>query len=460
MAEVKLPCGASTTTLAMDDHMELVRQEATLPLEPEPDIAAGVKRALDAPIDRPPLNELAKGMKRVTVAFDDPTVPCYAPVWQAALTQIVDQLNAAGVADEGITLLCANALHRQFTHEELGKTIGQALVDRFGERLLCHDAEDSANMVHFGHTEQGHDVEVNRLATDTDLCIYLNTSCWRAFNGGWKSVCVGLSTYRSIKWHHTPDVMSMSIEKNQMHATLEQMGAILVDKLGDEQFFKVETVLANPMQLGKMWSGSVAATRKEVLSLFAQKGKSRRDLLDEKADIVCYGVPAWSPYAAYAKMNPLLTLVSTGLGYLGGVIEALGKPGCSVVLATPCKDEWDDVHHPSYREVWQTVLADCKDPYEIRRRYEGAYAKREDYLEKYRRGFGFHPTHGIMATYPLKRLKHAARIFVAHADAPLVEHLGFIPTSSMNDGIAQARAIHGAQAKVAVVKYPTAFNRQ
>ena len=44
-------------------------------------------------------------------------------------------------------------------------------------------------------------------------------------------------------------------------------------------------------------------------------------------EVVIYGVPDWSPYATFAKMNPLLTLISSALGYMGGYIEAVGKPG-------------------------------------------------------------------------------------------------------------------------------------
>jgi hypothetical protein len=51
-------------------------------------------------------------------------------------------------------------------------------------------------------------------------------------------------------------------------------------------------------------------------------------------------------------------------------------------------------------------------------------------------------------------------VYVAHAEVPaLVEHLGFIPTPTVNDAIARARAIHGPHAKVALVQYPPAFNR-
>jgi len=460
MAQIDLVCGRDTVTVDLDDDMVTVKQHPTLPLEPVADLGATVDAALAAPIDMPPLPELVHPGARVTIAFDDPTVLCFAPVWEETIPRIIEQLKLGGVKEKDITLICANGLHRQFPIDELERILGKDLVARFGERLLCHDGEDPDGNVDLGRTKNGYDVELNRLAVDTDLCIYLNASVWRAFNGGWKSVCVGLATYQSIQWHHTPDVMSMSAEKNKMHEILDEMGAFLEAKLGKRHFFKIETVLANPGQVAHMWAGSTQGTRQKALAIHAARGKARRDLLEEKVDVVCYGVPAWSPYATYATMNPLLTLVSTGLGYLGGVIEALGKPGCSAILATPCPDEWDEVHHPSYREIWNDVLPQSRDPYEIRDRFAAEYVRKQPYVDKYRYEFGFHPMHGIMATYPLKRLEHAARIYVAHAEVPaLIEHLGFIPTATVNEAIAQARAIHGEHAKVALVQYPPAFNR-
>jgi hypothetical protein len=457
---VQIPCGQAMVPVTVDHRTEVVKQELSTPVEPRPDLSAAVAAALARPLDRPPLSELARPGMRVTIAFDDPTVPCFAPVWETALGQMIEQLTGAGVAEERITLLCANALHRKFTREELRRILGRRLVERFGRRLVCHDAEDPDGLVHLGRTEGGHEVELSRLAVEADLCLYLNTSCWRAFNGGWKSICVGLSSYRSIRAHHTPEIMSMSTEGNRMHAILDEMGALVCERVGAERFFKVETVLANPMQVGRIWAGSVDACRREVLALQAERGTSRRDLLRERAEIVCYGVPAWSPYAAFSTMNPLLTLVSTALGYLGGVIEALGQPGCSVVLATPCPDQWDEARHASYPEVWNEVLPLTLDPGEIRRRFADAFAARQDYIHKYRHEHAFHPVHGIMATFPLKRLRHASRVYVAHAEAPhLVQHLGFVAAPTVDEAIARARAERGADASVAVVRYPMALNR-
>ena len=89
-----------------------------------------------------------------------------------------------------------------------------------------------------------------------------------------------------------------------------------------------------------------------------------------------YGVPAFSPYAAFSHVNPILTLISSGLGYLGGLIEAVGKPGCTVIMATPVPERWDRVAHASYPEIWDRVLPLTRDPYEIMTRFADDYARR------------------------------------------------------------------------------------
>src|SRR5439155_10649957 len=188
---------------------------------------------------------------------------------------------AAGVAESGVTLLCANALHRKFPPEELAAILGPGVAERFAApgRLVCHDAEDPDGLVDLGTTAAGHDVEVNRLVADSDLTVYLNASTTRGFSGGWKSVCVGLSSYRSIRWHHAPDTMSMSTEKNRMHDILDEMGAFFESSFGARRVFKLETVLSNPLEVHDVLGGSVGTTRREVLELTRAHQRPRRDLL-------------------------------------------------------------------------------------------------------------------------------------------------------------------------------------
>ena len=456
----QLVFGRGWTDAEVPDDTAEVSPGVALPLAPGEDLEAAYRDAVERPVDSPPLAHLARPGDRVTIAFDDPTVPCYAPAWAAGMDAILASLARGGVRDEDITLLCANALHRKFTHDELAGILGPDLVRRFSDRLRCHDAEDPDGNVHLGTTADGHHVEINRLVTESDLTVYLNCSTTRGFSGGWKSVCVGLSTYRSIAAHHDPDTMSMSLHRNRMHDILDAMGRVVVDRLGPRRIFKVETVLSNPLQVHRAFGGTVDGTRTAVLDVLRAHQPPRRELVDEPVDVVLYGVPDWSPYAAYSFTNPILTLISTGLGYLGGVIEAVGKPRCTAILATPCPDRWDDRHHPSYREVWERVLPETHDPYEARRRFEPELAVRRDYLEKYRSGFAFHPTHAIMALYPLKRLRHADRVIVAGAEDPgVVRHAGFEPAGSVDEALAAAREVHGTDMRVALVPYPPAASR-
>jgi hypothetical protein len=111
--------------------------------------------------------------------------------------------------------------------------------------------------------------------------------------------------------------------------------------------------------------------------------------------------------------------------------------------------------------VWETVLPETRDPDEARMRFEPELAGREDYIEKYRFGNAFHPVHATMALYPLKRLRHAARVIVAGADDPAVpRHIGFDAAPDVETAIAMARGEMGARATVAFVENPMAYNRQ
>jgi hypothetical protein len=452
MIEQSLIFGDTNIDVSLPDRTRLVGGERGGPrLEPVADQEAAVRAALAEPLGLPRVGQLVRPGARVLIAFDDPSAPSFGPIRRLAIEAILEELAEAGVPEENVSLVCANGLHRRWTHQEIASILGQELVQRFGSRLTCQDAEDPDNLVYMGKTPNGYDVEVHRLVAESDLTVYINAACYLGFNGGWKSVCVGLSTWRSIRWTHTPDGMTMSVRGNRMHAVFDEMGRHLESRLG-RRVFKVETLLANPATIGRVFAGGVDETRAAALEVQASLYQPRRAATDP-ADVVIYGLPAWSPYATFARMNPILTLISSGLGYLGGYIEALGKPGCSVIMATPCPEDWDMEHHPSYPEVWNRVLPETLDPYEITARFMDEFASRADYIERYRNGYAFHPVHGILATHPLKRLRHAARVFVAGAKDPAVpRHVGFIPTTSVEEAVAEAERIHGRDCSIVCIK--------
>jgi hypothetical protein len=422
-------------------------------LPPLENLDAAVRAALAAPAGLARIRDLVKPGARVTIAFDDHTTGSFGPIRPIAIRAVLDELAVAGVSLSQVTLVCANALHRMCRPAELARLLDEALVREFGARLVCHDAEDRDQIEDLGVTpEHGYPVEVSRHVTDADLTVYVNTNYIRGFTGGWKSVCVGLSTWRSIRVTHDPDGMSMSLDRNRMHAVLDEMGHHLERRIG-RRIFKIDTLLADPFHPSQVFAGGIDETRRAALDVQARRFPPRRAAAGEKVDILVYGVPDSSPYAIWASVNPILTLVSMGLGYLGGMIEAAGKPGCTVVMAAAVRDSWDGVHHPSYRDVWEQVLPVTRDPYEISARFEETFARHVAHIDAYRHRFAFHPIHGILATHPLKRLRHVGRVIVAGArDAHVPRHLGFEVTASVEEAITRAQQIHGPGATIGVVE--------
>jgi len=170
--------------ITLPDDVQIAPPGLSTTLSAADNIEDTICSALAQPLGRPPLQELVTSDYRVTIAFDDPSVPCFAPVWEPAIRQVTAELEKAGVKRTNITLLCANGLHRKFTRRELAHILGEALVNEFRYRLICHDAEDPDNLSYLGTTDSGYDVEINRCVTDSDLTVYINTVVWRGFNGG------------------------------------------------------------------------------------------------------------------------------------------------------------------------------------------------------------------------------------------------------------------------------------
>jgi hypothetical protein len=239
-----------------------------------------------------------------------------------------------------------------------------------------------------------------------------------------------------------------------MHAVLDEMGHHLERRLG-RRIFKIDTLLADPFHAARVFAGGVDETRRAALAVQAQRFPPRRAAAPEPVDVLVYGVPDSSPYAIWASVNPILTLISMGLGYLGGMIEAAGKPGCTVIMAAAVREAWDRVHHPSYPDVWERVLTQTRDPYEITARFEDAFARHPEHIDAYRHRFAFHPIHGILATHPLRRLRRVGRVIVAGPRDPHVpRHLGYEVAASVEEAVARAQAMHGPDAIIGVVDQP------
>ena len=86
--------------------------------------------------------------------------------------------------------------------------------------------------------------------------------------------------------------------------------------------------------------------------------------VEGQTDIVTMGLPYICPYNVDSIMNPIL-VACLGLGYFFNMYR--GKPlvreGGVLIMSHPTPWEFHPVHHPSYIDFFEEVLADTKDPH-------------------------------------------------------------------------------------------------
>jgi lactate racemase len=166
-----------------------------------PNLEQAYRRALDRPIDAPPLRELVRPGERVTIAVSDIT-----RVWQRndlTLPILLETLNEAGVADENVTIVVAMGGHRMNTVDEHLEICGRDVCHRV--KVVNHDAGALDNMVYLGRTSRGTEVRVSRLAVETDRLILTGGTIFHymaGYGGGRKSILPGLSHIDTIRQNH------------------------------------------------------------------------------------------------------------------------------------------------------------------------------------------------------------------------------------------------------------------
>ena len=124
------------------------------PLPAIDDIDGAIRHALLHPFDQDPLPTLLFPGMKLTIAFDDISLPLpkmrRPDVRQRVIEAVLDLAAEAGVDD--VHLIAALALHRRMTEAELRHAVGDRVYDAFEPRglLYHHDAEDPDNLDFLG----------------------------------------------------------------------------------------------------------------------------------------------------------------------------------------------------------------------------------------------------------------------------------------------------------------------
>src|SRR5947208_10781399 len=120
------------------------------------DVTGAIRHALLHPLDSEPLPDLLKPGMRLTIAFDDislPLPPMQTPDIRGRIIEQVLELSARrGVED--VKLVVANSLHRRMTGAEIKRVVGERVYRSFWPAdLTNHDAQDPQGPTHVGVTD-------------------------------------------------------------------------------------------------------------------------------------------------------------------------------------------------------------------------------------------------------------------------------------------------------------------
>jgi len=478
------------------------------PLDAVDDFDAAVRAALVHPVDSEPLPALLRPGMKLTIAFDDvslPLPPMQQPdVRQRVIEAVLELAAEAGVDD--VQLIAALSLHRRMTEDELRHALGDRVYDAFAPHglLTQHDAEDPDNLLFIGKTDEGEEVEINKRAATSDLLVYVNINLV-AMDGGHKSVATGLASYRSLRHHHNVRTMQhsrsfMDQEQSALHSSNWRMGRLIARE--GIRVFQIETTLNNetfPSAFAFLqkreweWSArdrttylaSAKATQRaprrltrsifqairaphaptgvhagevEAVHRLTTENVYRQQLVavEGQTDVLTMGIPYICPYNVNSIMNPVLVMC-TGLGYFFNLYR--GKPlvrqGGVVIMSHPTPWEFHPVHHPSYIDFFEQVLAETTDPAEIEAKYEEQFATDPWYVHLYRTSHAYHGVHPFYMWYwGAHALQHLGGVVVVGGDPRAVRRMGFRSASTLRDALEMASDVVGPDPSVTHVHIP------
>jgi nickel-dependent lactate racemase len=175
------------------------------PVPPIEDVPAAIEAALARPIHSPPLRALAQEGDKVCIVFTDIT---RASPDHLLVPALLSELEAAGVRDDDITLLCGIGMHRPSTPEEKVAKLGQAVVDRY--RVVDSEPQNPAALVDLGETASGIPLSVNKIAYEADLLIatgIVEPHQYAGYSGARKTLAVGAAGEVMIAYTHGPQMI-------------------------------------------------------------------------------------------------------------------------------------------------------------------------------------------------------------------------------------------------------------
>ncbi len=377
-----------------------------------PEAKAEVERALKGPIGSGKLGELVKPEHRVVIVVDDATR--LSPS-RAMVVPLLDELNAAGVKNDSVTVIFACGTHRAVTSEEARLLLGEEVLNRV--KAISHDCR-AQDLVDVGTTRKhGTKVLLNRVFVEADFRILtgdVGFHYYAGYGGGRKSVLPGVAGEESVKHNHSllfdSGATTGSLEGNPVHEDMVEAA-----KLGKVDF-TVNVVANGKGEIVRAFAGDIDQVFAEGVKLVDEMF---RVSVDRRADIV----------VASSGGNPLDVDLFQAFKAVDHALEVVKRGGVIVLVA-----ECPEGHGNQSFYDWMSKYSDLKVvEREIKRNFVVG---------------------GHRAYYLLKALQNHRIILVSSMPDFYATNVFKLKTArAVNDGLEEAFNIVGRNVRVWTMPY-------
>ncbi|MEE3258245.1 MAG: nickel-dependent lactate racemase, partial [Candidatus Latescibacterota bacterium] len=309
------------------------------------------------------------------------------------------------------TVVVALGLHREQTEIELEALVGAAVYERV--RVVNHDPED---VVRLGVTTHGTPVELFRPLVEADVRVCLGNlefHYFAGFSGGAKSILPGCASKITITANHglmtQPGAATGRLTGNPVREDLEEGVAMLgVD-------FILNAIVDDHHRIVAAFAGDVLEAHRRGCELVADRGAVS---ISQRADIVLVSAGGY----------PLDVNMYQAQKALDNAVHAVREGGV-IVWVAECREGLGSETFASWLQE-----ADSAD----------------GILERIGREFvlGGHKAAAIAAV-----LKKARVHFVSSLPTDVLGRVGLVPFDNLDQALAAAHAIVGANGQVLALPY-------
>ena len=426
------------------------------PAIPEAELYKATRDSVRAPIGMPPLSELVHGGSKVTIIIPDIVKGGCQPSShrKVSIRVILDELYACGVRKEDILLIFSNGLHPRTPPAEMQQILGGELFGEFypSGQIISHDSEDYDHLVDLGTDEMGDPVIMNKYVFDSDVAILIGHcqgNPYGGYSGGYKHCATGITHWKSIASHHIPSVMQNGdfvpvSSHSMMRHKFDSIGQHMEKSMG-KKFFCCDAVLDTYSRQLAIFSGWA----KEMQPLCWQIADRRTYVpwAEKKYDMVLFGMPRDFHYGPGMGTNPIQMMQALSAQVIRH--KRVMSDNCVIICSSLCNGWFNEERFPYAPELYELFQERGNILPELAK-LGPEFARRADYIDKYRFGGAFHPYHAfsMMSCGHIAEM-YTSAIYIVGAEKPgIARGMGLKTRATFEEAIEDARKFTGADPNI------------